>query len=871
VTVEAIKAAGGVLAYYPCYREKKSGEKKRTKTCRQVVALPAYGEWLLAGDPVAWVLWDITGADFDVTPKGYPADQPRLTAKMLSIGQTRGAMMGLAGLMALSDPEQRAAVEWVWKTGGPTDLLGLMAAIPQDLRGRHVVVTNASGETGDVLPHQAKLLAGLRVAVVGDCDEAGVVGAAKWCRALDGMTAETRNVRLPWPIEPKHGRDVRDFLAGTLLPGEPEPAPGTGPATRSYSALLALADSTEPWNRPPEQGHTLSVTAGPDGQPTAPEPTDRQIDLYTDSQIAAALQIDVLGRTPEGQIKVYSENLRRTVLVSNVAKLKYEDLLLHFGTPVRKVVSRTNEDSAPGMYPIRDVREALAHLGSCRLLGDETEMGLGVWPCRDLPDCGAVAGACGCQAGEEGSQPTSIVLVNASEAARIDGARAMTRITHPRHNGNLLSFESGAKPWYDFDRLAGMLREADNEAWRYAVVDDLVTLWQKWRWRGKHDEMIVAGLVLATWVQSLWEWRPRIDVLGPSNCGKSMLCSALDGIFSGLCLLTSDTTAAGLSQTIANRMLAVIVDEVDAKNKAKMQEQRKILEMLRSASRGTTRIRGSGNHKAVKFTLRHLVWVAGITLSYDDQADRNRAVLLNLVLPTPEKAGKLVLPPVTELADLGQRSLAVALWASQEARKLAIYLKDQKIPGADPRLVESYSVPAAMIAVVMGYDQAFAITSLGDMLESAKSDIPVEADESNLVAAILSAIVQVSAGHRLTVGQVLELLCDPTASYREDWAIALERCGIKLAMFGFSDGVPKALSGRQALLLNYQMVRDGLLRGSRWEGQPIDQVIRRIPGCLSGHRRIGGVKGRVAMLPFDEFRDRYIGRQDQEPQEPVGF
>ena len=94
--------------------------------------------------------------------------------------------------------------------------------------------------------------------------------------------------------------------------------------------------------------------------------------------------------------------------------------------------------------------------------------------------------------------------------------------------------------------------------------------------------------------------------------------------------------------------------------------------MLRSASRGTAAIRGTGSGRAMEFTLRHLVWVAGISLSYDDQADRNRAIIFNLLPPLTEMAGKLRLPSPDELHDLGQRSLAAALWACQEARQNGI-------------------------------------------------------------------------------------------------------------------------------------------------------------------------------------------------------
>ena len=211
VTVEAIQSAGGRLAYYPCFRDD-SGELKRRKWAVQVVAVPAYGADLLAADPVAWVIWDVTGAGLRLAKrKGQPDQEP---AKMLSIGSTAGAMMGLHGLMILADDERRAKVRVAWKTGGPTDLLALWAAIPDDRRETDIVVTNASGENGEVAKHQGQMLAGLPVAVVHDCDDAGEAGREKWGRALTGVATDVRQVRLPWQVKRSHGEDIRDFLAG---------------------------------------------------------------------------------------------------------------------------------------------------------------------------------------------------------------------------------------------------------------------------------------------------------------------------------------------------------------------------------------------------------------------------------------------------------------------------------------------------------------------------------------------------------------------------------------------------------------------------------------------------------------------------------
>jgi hypothetical protein len=214
VTVEAIKAAGGQMAYYPCFVDKKTGEKKKHRGCKQVIALPCYGIWFLEADPVAWVIWDISGADFDVTPKDTPPTEPRQMAKMLSVGPTAHTLMGLSSLMMLCDPERRAGVRIVFKVEGPADMLALWAVVPEAERETVAVVTAAGGATSDVAPHQAKILAGLTVAVVPDRDTAGMVGAEKWCRALDGLTTQTMVVDLPWGVAPSHGYDLRDFLNG---------------------------------------------------------------------------------------------------------------------------------------------------------------------------------------------------------------------------------------------------------------------------------------------------------------------------------------------------------------------------------------------------------------------------------------------------------------------------------------------------------------------------------------------------------------------------------------------------------------------------------------------------------------------------------
>lgn len=599
---------------------------------------------------------------------------------------------------------------------------------------------------------------------------------------------------------------------------------------RTYYDLLAIWDAMPDWHPPDDDAQAGDRPTLASGAAMS----DRDIDLFTDRQIAEALQIDVLGQHEDGEIEVYSSFLRRTVRFSSLSRLKMDDMLRLFGTPARKVVSRTNEDAAPGMYPIRCVREAIGHLASVRLIGEETKLGPGVWPISN----------------ENGKDQSAVVLVNADEALHWNGRHE--RITHPRHHGHLLAFDSATNPWYEHDELLGMLEQARDKAWRAAVSDDLVNLFSRWRWKGKHDALIVSGLVMATWVQAVWAWRPRIDVLGESGTGKSMLCEALGGLFRDLVISTADTSFAGLAQEMQRQMAAVIVDEMDAKDKESKLRQRAIIKGLRSASRGTMRIRGTGSQKATRFVLRHLPWIAGISLNYDDQADRNRAVVLNLLPATREMAGKLTLPSSEDLHSLGQRSLACALLCVQEARCLAVALKNQRVEGADQRQVESYAVPAAMLACVLGIDRD-APALLASLLDDARFDQPGESDQVTLVKEILGATIQLGQ-YRLTVGQAIEYVMDLSKSGRDEWRTALELAGIKLE-----------LAANPKIILRYQAVKAKLLRGTRWGEDAIDQFLKRVPlesDCT--RRSIGGVQGRCIAFDLRAFAEMFI--QDEQPE-----
>jgi hypothetical protein len=159
-------------------------------------------------------MWNTSGGPFRIW-RGK--DKPHDEVKMKSVGPTRGGMMNFHALSRLADGGE--GVEWIIKTGGPSDMLAAMTFQPPELRESHLILTNASSETGDILAHQVALFVGRRAVLIHDADKAGEVGAVKWTEALKGRAAEIRHVRLPWPVAEKGGRDLRDFFRGVSFVG----------------------------------------------------------------------------------------------------------------------------------------------------------------------------------------------------------------------------------------------------------------------------------------------------------------------------------------------------------------------------------------------------------------------------------------------------------------------------------------------------------------------------------------------------------------------------------------------------------------------------------------------------------------------------
>lgn len=201
-----------------------------------VIALPIFSR-PVSGRPdvtdsaiVGWAMLPMSGGTLPVYRKGQPPEWKK----------TKLAGGSKAGFIGQVD--RLATAAHIWKVEGLSDLLALAA---QPLPPDHAIITNAFGAKEDPAKLPSELLEALRgrhVYTVHDCDKPGQEGATTvprddgkqprpgWAPILAGYANSSRNVRLPFPILPDHGHDLRDWLT----------AGGT------FAQLHEMAEDTEP-------------------------------------------------------------------------------------------------------------------------------------------------------------------------------------------------------------------------------------------------------------------------------------------------------------------------------------------------------------------------------------------------------------------------------------------------------------------------------------------------------------------------------------------------------------------------------------------------------------------------------------------------
>lgn len=598
------------------------------------------------------------------------------------------------------------------------------------------------------------------------------MGAGKWLKAYSKFLKGRDVVILPDNDEPgeKHAKQVAESLAEfaksiivVRLPNLPPKGDVTDwkDAGGTAQGLVELC-KIQPDSAIVTQGQADAVRTA----------VAHRASLDRDDMILAALNITVIGEDESAHIEIWSGSLRKKAVVKDIDRLTVAKLLQICGPSARNVIHRGDASTTPdpGFYRITEIREAIATVAGKTPLTERQRLGVGIWEVRCESESDALHGVAPFESADDifgdtdsekvDAEPTegdtfdtsAVVLVNSKSATILNGQPKPYVHGIPIYRGAMLDM-SAPEEWFSHAQMEPLLVAAKDVGWRRDVYMQAYELYSRWLYSmdGAVGPQIVTGLILGTLVQSWWKWRPLVSVIGKSQAGKSTFFSTLCGnqasgtlgMFGHLAFYSTDITAAAITQSMMNRSMFLILDELE---RSKHREE--ILNLLRGSGSGGTKVRGSAAHKAKAFGLRHIVWTGATENGINKEPDRNRWITVEFVKPASQNQGKLSVPSDIELQELGRKMIAVAAHSVHSAKAMARKM-EQECKQSEIRIVQSYSVPAAMTAAACGYDFSTAMTILENMLGTFDADIELQSDESRLIEFILNhQIFDDSVGER---------------------------------------------------------------------------------------------------------------------------
>lgn len=680
---------------------------------------------------------------------------------------------------------------WTWKTKGvkkiPYRLPELLASngpvlIVEGekqvdyLRSLGMTATCNPGGAGKWLKSFGKYLKNRDVLIVPDCDppnEKGViVGMAHAKEVAEMLLEEAQTVRLiELPnCQPKWGLD--DWLQK---------------GNHTLQEFTDLANSSEHWG--PESTVATTANAAPDDPMADP--------LANDRAILAQCGINYVAQHDDsGHIEIFSSCTQKFSVIRDPGALKYEQMVLSCGTQFRRTVRRIESD--PGLFSMSEFKVAMAAVASQNsALSDK--LGVGIWENKD-----------------------SLIVVNSRRLGILNCKPEIQITDTPVYNS--IAYDVGDRcEWINLDNLKADVdgvKAVPGTLYR-RELQQVRDLFDKWKYLAPKTVFpeVLTGMILATFTQTLWAWRPQIFLTGQAYAGKSTMFKMIAAIFGPLCKMSSNSSAAGLRQFLSNSGRIVLCDELE-----KSRHRRDILEMIRASGRGDESFRGTASHQYRGFRLQHIFWCASIESGLQNEADQSRFIVAEL----KKVDAKINMPSWDELGVIGQRLAAVAICSFREAKKLVDILLDYKPEGIHGRICESYAVPCAMYAVSTGMDQQEALTLFYDALYSLTEAADIESDSEALLDEIMGSTGNIPMRDKKTVADMLRDFI--TCGHEQD----LRNLGIYLK--------------DDMLYLNCRSLLRHLL-SSEWREKRIDTLLLRINGAHRVAKKFGGTVLRFVAIP----------------------
>lgn len=381
----------------------------------------------------------------------------------------------------------------------------------------------------------------------------------------------------------------------------------------------------------------------------------------------------------------------------------------------------------------------------------------------------------------------------------------------------------------------------------YTVQYDILTPWQEkvdpdespalrifedfktWSWdRHVLDPILLVGWMVTALMGGALDWRPIIFTTGGAGVGKSTLHGILRSVLDSAVMASSDTTAAGIRQTVQRDSTGVIVDEFEggAKNRSKRQP---VLDLARIAASGDDAFRGSSDHAAQKFTVRCSFFFSAIRVPQLETSDKSRMAILNLSKLEGGDTGR----EFVYSADDGRKLLRQVMenFKDFDQRILPGWKETLAQARFNMRAIDTYATLLAAAELVLGHEVMLehglpmdSDTAVGEMLaEMTRTERDEQKEEwlQCLEHLLSSTIEGWKGGERPTVGGCIEVLEKGTGASTVENHEEFRVRRSMLNQAGLSIKKPKAMGWNDGYVLCVPPSGQGLEKlfaGSDWEG-----------------------------------------------------
>lgn len=777
------------------------GTQAGTNRSQSVVSFPIYDPALGFDAPMKGCVIQESGGGKIEHYRGNAAQAQMLTS--MSLGE--------AGIM-----NKHALTHWkeatiIYKVEGISDMLRLQEEIPEEFKNVHLVVTNSDGCDADRTPHAfADMCKGKNICIIHDADEPGQFGgsssknggAIRWTNCMLRTAENVRNLQLPYDIAPKKGKDLRDWFD----------------EGNTYDDLMRLVKETE-----------FCVKSAVETEMyTESGLTDHQLTLRS-------LDLIVLGHSKEGHIEVFNAAECAKFTIKDIDKFSYNKMLIYINdAAAEKVANPSKSDKEQeDMIDPNDVRCAIATEAGGKELSRTNTVGVGLW--------------------ESGGR---IFAVGSGEWVAVNGG--VQSYTAPMVDDKIVDFGSQAEEWYDKDLLYEYLDSAQSPEWRTAHMNELAGILGRWD-SHKHPlgAQIVTCLAMASWGQSLWDWRPWIAITGESSSGKTILMDFLADYFGKMAFATTNTTEPAVRNTLGRSSRVFMHDEFEDSP-----HRTAILDMLMASNRAGAfgkSYRSNSAQGSVESSYELMPWFSAVEMKMDKQTEVNRYITFEM--GSRKGLPRFHIPKDPEvISRLRNASIAVIMRCWKRIKELAEIITSS-LEGNYTRQSESYALPSAVYGAITGQTDEEAIKSHKDLMEELmRNTVEEEETEQELVlSAISNSLVMLAGGHRKSVGELLQAEDDRLSPSPES---ELARIGIKRYPYSqmhtikeWREGMEnkEAVDGAYVFFSTSKtsyIVR-GLLKGTQYERQNIKAMLKRLPGAFTGKSKFSGASVRGVFVPAD--------------------